>query len=411
MWAASDQVPLLRMSTPRRFPLWLSASSRPGIGVFAVLFFIEAMARASILSVVPLQAYELFKDKQAVSFLYTLVAVFGLVTSLFLPLLIRAFTRKWVYTFGAVSLLTCFLFLYSYTIAGQVAGMMARTFATACLNVTISLYIMDFIRKEDLVRNDAVRLSLSTVSWTLAPYIGVWLYVHYGHAATYLWASAWAVLLIAVFWFYRMSSQEAIAPARTQPSNLLMNVPRFIRQPRLRLAWLIAFTRSAFWTTVFIYGPILMVATGQGATASGILVAALNVSLVTAYPWGRLGERRGIRPVTTLCFLLMGISLLATGAAGEAWPIVAGGILFVGSIFASGLDAVAAVPFYRAVKPRERPQMTSVYRTFLDIGELLPNMIYGVLLGFFGLGAVFVALGIFSLIISVVAWRYIPKSM
>jgi MFS family permease len=208
-----------------------------------------------------------------------------------------------------------------------------------------------------------------------------------------------------------MSSQEAIAPARTQPSNLLMNVPRFIRQPRLRLAWLIAFTRSAFWTTVFIYGPILMVATGQGATASGILVAALNVSLVTAYPWGRLGERRGIRPVTTLCFLLMGISLLATGAAGEAWPIVAGGILFVGSIFASGLDAVAAVPFYRAVKPRERPQMTSVYRTFLDIGELLPNMIYGVLLGFFGLGAVFVALGIFSLIISVVAWRYIPKSM
>jgi MFS family permease len=208
-----------------------------------------------------------------------------------------------------------------------------------------------------------------------------------------------------------MSNHEAISPAKTQPSNLLMNVPRFIGQPRLRLAWLIAFTRSAFWTTVFIYGPILMVSTGQSATTSGLLVAALNVSLVTAYPWGRLGERWGVRPVTALCFLLMGASLIATGAAGEAWPLVAGGILIVGSIFASGLDALAAVPFYRAVRPRERPQMTSVYRTFLDIGELLPNLIYGVLLGFFGLGSVFVALGIFALIVCVASWRYVPKSM
>lgn len=399
------------MSTLRRFPLWLSASKRPGIGVFAVLFFIEAMARASILSVVPLQAYDLFKDKQTLSFLYTGVAVFGLLMSLLLPILIRAITRKWVYTLGAATLIACFLLLYSYTIAGQVAGMMARTFGTACLNIAISLYIMDFIRKEDFVRNDAVRLSLSTISWTFGPYIGIWLYEHYGPGATYLWASSWAALLIVVFWIYRMSDHAAIAPARTLPSGPLKNVPRFLRQPRLRLAWLIAFTRSSFWTTVFIYGPILLVSSGLAVIAGGLLAAALNLTLVTAYPWGRLGERWGVRPIIALCFLLMGVSLLASGAAGETWPIVAAVLLVVGSIFASGLDALAAVPFYRAVKPRERPQMTSVYRTFLDIGELLPTLIYGVLLGFFGLGSVFVALGIFSLAVSAVAWRYIPKSM
>jgi MFS family permease len=399
------------MSTLRRFPLWLSASNRPGIGVFAILFFIEAMARASILSVVPLQAYALFKDNQTVSFLYTSVAVFGLLVSLLLPVLIRAITRKWVYTLGASSLIACFLFLWSYTQEGQVAGMMARTFATACLNIAISLYIMDFIRKEDLVRNDAVRLSLSTISWTFAPYIGIWLYEHYGPGATYLWASFWAALLVVVFWYYRMSDHAAISPAKSVPSNVLDSIPRFLSQPRLRLAWLIAFTRSAFWTTVFIYAPLLMVTTGQSATTSGIVVAGLNIVLATCYPWGRLGERIGIRPVSTLCFVLMGVSLLAAGAAGEAWPLVAAGLLVFGSIFASGLDAVAAVPFYRAVRPRERPQMTSVYRTFLDIGELLPTMIYGLLLGFFGLGSVFVALGIFSLLVSLAAWCYIPKSM
>lgn len=399
------------MSTLRRFPLWLSASNRPGIGVFAILFFIEAMARASILSVVPLQAYALFQDKQTVSFLYTSVAVFGLCVSLILPLLIRAITRKWVYTLGASSLVACFLFLWSYTEVGQVAGMMCRTFATACLNTAISLYIMDFIRKEDLVRNDAVRLSLSTISWTFAPYIGIWLYEHEGPGATFLWAGSWAVLLAIVFWYYRMSDHIAISPAKSVPSSPLSAIPRFVSQPRLRLAWLIAFTRSAFWTTAFIYAPLLMVTTGQSGTTSGIVIAGLNIVLATCYPWGRLGERIGIRPVSTICFVLMGFCLLAAGAAGEVWPLIAAGLLVVGAIFAAGLDAVAAVPFYRAVKPRERPQMTSVYRTFLDIGELLPTMIYGVLLGFFGLGSVFVALGIFSLIVSMVAWRYVPKGM
>ena len=39
--------------------------------------------------------------------------------------------------------------------------------------------------------------------------------------------------------------------------------------------------------------------------------------------------------------------------------------------------------------------MTAVYRTNLDLSELLPPFIYAIILGFAGLGAVFVALGIF----------------
>ena len=55
---------------------------------------------------------------------------------------------------------------------------------------------------------------------------------------------------------------------------------RFAAQPRLRLAWAIAFARSAFWTTFFIYVPILMVEGGLGATAGGLAVAAGNLMLL-----------------------------------------------------------------------------------------------------------------------------------
>ena len=66
------------------------------------------------------------------------------------------------------------------------------------------------------------------------------------------------------------------APARREP---LAAIRRFAAQPRLRLAWAIAFARSAFWVTFFIYMPILMVEGGLSAAAGGLAVAAGNLML------------------------------------------------------------------------------------------------------------------------------------
>ena len=40
-----------------RHPIWLEAVARPGIGAFALLFTIESFARATLATVIPLQAY------------------------------------------------------------------------------------------------------------------------------------------------------------------------------------------------------------------------------------------------------------------------------------------------------------------------------------------------------------------
>ena len=42
--------------------------------------------------------------------------------------------------------------------------------------------------------------------------------------------------------------------------------------------------------------------------------------------------------------------------------------------------------------------MTAVYRTYLDLSDLLPPLFYSIVLAFFGLGAVFATLGIFCLV-------------
>jgi hypothetical protein len=55
--------------------------------------------------------------------------------------------------------------------------------------------------------------------------------------------------------------------------------------------------------------------------------------------------------------------------------------------------------------------MTAVYRTNLDLSDLLPPFFYSLILAYTGLGGVFVALGIFSALCGYVSWRHLPRSM
>lgn len=212
-------------------------------------------------------------------------------------------------------------------------------------------------------------------------------------------------------WYFRLSDNQLIRPGKTRATNPIASVGRFVKQPRLRLAWVIAFGRSCFWTTFFVYGPILMVATGQGKLAGGLLVSAGNALLFSALIWGWAGKRFGARNTMATCFFAMTAALFAAGFAGEALPLVTAAFLLVCAFFCIGLDALGSTAFMRAVRAFERPQMTAVYRTYLDLSELLPPLVYSVVLAFFGLGSVFATLGVFCCICGLFTWRYLPKSM
>ncbi len=394
-----------------RHPLWLPAAPLPGVWVFSLLFTIETIARASLATVVPLQAYDILQNEQTLSFLYTAVAIATLTTSFFIPVLIRRFTRRWTYTIGVGALIAGALALWSYTLAGQAAGMFLRVFGTACLNIVLNLYIMEVIAKKDYVKNDSMRLAFSTIGWTVAPYLGVWLYTRYGLGAAYGWAIAWALILAAVFWYLRMAEGNPIRGGTIRPPHPVANVARFWRQPRLRLAWTIAFARSCFWMSFFVYTPILMVASGKTAEAGALVISAGNAVLVLTLLWRRVAERNGIRRAIVISFLATAAMLAGAWAAGLSHGWVAAGFLLGACAAVTGLDAIGAVPFYRAVHTAERPEMTAVYRTYADASELVPPLIYGVLLTWFELPVVFAALAAVQLGAAWASWRYLHRRL
>lgn len=399
------------MSTNARRPIWLPAARPPGAWAFAILYSFESISRASIASIVPIQAYDILRNEQRVSLLFFAVGVAGITATLFAPPLFRHIPRRFVYTGGALCLMAACAALATNTLSGQALGMFLRVFGASTLSIVLNLYIMEYIPKQRLVRSESLRLSLSTLSWTLGPAFGVWLYVHFGTIAPYLWSAVAVAVLITIFWYFRLYSNMAISPGRLKPANPVANIRRFVAQPRLRLAWLIAFGRSCYWSTFFIYAPILMVATGEGKLAGGIVVSLGNALLMAAVLWGRLGSRIGVRPVVVLAFAAAAASAFFAGLCGEAHPWAAAILLLAGTIFAVALDAVGSTPFLRSVHVYERPQMTAVYRTYLDMSELLPPLVYAAILGFAGLGAVFVALSVFCLVCAWLSWRHLPRTM
>lgn len=390
----------------------LPLPQKAGAATFATIFVIESFTRSLNVTVVSLQAHDILGSSQKVSVLATSVSFILLLSTLLLPLVLGRLRRRWAYSLGALLMLTASLALASHTLVGQAVGMFLRNGGAAIFHIVLSLYILDNIRRQDLARVEPLRLSMSAVSWTVGPGLGVWLYVNYGPWGTQVAVIASLAVLMAVFWYLRISDSGASLPSGTlQPFNPLANVRRFISQPRLVLAWFVAFGRSCFWATFMIYGPLLIVESGLGKGMSGLVVSASQALLLAAYWSGSLARRYGVRKVLAGSFCFASMGSLGAGLAGTHAPYVAIVLLLAGALAGSALDGVGGIPFLRAVRPHERQRMTAVYRTSIEFSDLIPSFIFAFALLWFEIGMVFVILGLWLGALGLLTWRYLPRSL
>ena len=385
---------------------------KAGAYTFAAIFAVESLARSLNSTVVSLQAYDILGSSQKVSMLSTSMSLIVLVTTLLLPHVLGRLRRRWAYTLGALLLMLASFALAAHVLAGQAAGMWLRNTGAAVMNITLALYILDHIKRSELAHAEPLRLSLSTFSWMTGPALGVWLYVNFGPWGPQLAVAATLGVLLVLFWYLRLHDHSGVMPqGNLQGFNPLANVRRFAMQPRLRLAWLIAFGRSCFWTTLFIYGPLLIIESGLGKNVSGLMISASQALLLSAWLSGRIARVHGVRSVIAGAFGLTCVASVSAGLAGTHAPHAAIAFLLVGSIAASALDGVGGIPFLRAVRHHERQRMTAVYRTYIDFSELIPSFVFAFALLWLPIGTVFIILGVSLAAIGVVAWRYLPSSL
>ncbi|NMD08306.1 MAG: MFS transporter [Phyllobacteriaceae bacterium] len=384
---------------------------RAGALTFSILFTMESLVRSLNAGVISVQAYELLGSSRNVSIIMTMSALAVLVTTLMLPFLLRRMRRRWTYTIGIAVSIGAALFLASHTVAGQALGTYLRSAGASVMNVTLSLYILDHIHKSDYARVEPMRLTFSTISWTIGPSLGLWLYANHGPVAAQLAVLVAGLSLLTFFWIIRLADPAALPSGTLQPFNPLKNVGRFMAQPRLRLAWSIACARSVYWSALFIYGPIMLIESGMSKSQSGYVISASQLILPLALVSGLVARRVGVRKVIASAFALICVSSVLAGLFGSNVPIVSSIFLLIGAMGATALDGVGAIPYMRAVRPRERREMTSVYRTFIEVSDLLPGIIFAFVLTIFPTQAVYVLVGGLALAMAFITWKHLPKSL
>ncbi|MGE0118388.1 MAG: MFS transporter [Dongiaceae bacterium] len=399
---------------------WTRAFVRPGAVVFASLFALDSMARATLSTVIPLQAYAVLGSERDVSLLFFAVGWVGIAATLFIPVLVRRFRPRWVYTMAAALLVLAPLLLALASFAGFVAGMFLRAYAAACLLNLLNLYIMAYIRKRDLSRSEPLRTLFSAVAWSIGPMLGPYLYEEFSPNWAFGLSAACAVLHLAYFWWLRLEYGPALAPGQPVNTNPFPHIRRYAAQPRLVLAWLLNFGRETWWVAFFVYTPIQMkellpggVTIGgtvlPGGFIGGFVVSCGTVLLFASHAMGWIARLAGLRRHMMVCFLLGAVATAAATVATDSPGWLAAALL-AGAVGAVGLDAVCVVPYLRAVRARERPEMTMVFSLYRDFAGLAPMALFALLLTFFEMPAVYAAVALGMAVCALLA-HWLPRSM
>lgn len=379
----------------------------PGALVFALLYTLHSLAQATTITIIPLEALRILGSARDASILFFAVSTGTFLARFAIPMLIRRLRQRRVFVGGYLLVAAAPLVMASGFLPGLVVGMLLRVFGGACCGVNLNLYIMRYVRKEDLTRVEPFRLGLSAFAWAGGPTLGVLLFERVDPLAAFGAACAFGLLALAFFLWLRLADDPGDAGGVS--SNPLRFIVRFFRQMRLVQAWLIGVGRQFWWNLFMVYGPVYLVTSGADSETAAYIVSAGMIAMSAAFAFGWVARRVGVRNVITGGFLGGAVATLAIVPLGHAWMWGAV-FLLIGAVAVTACDSVGNILFYRMVRKRERPEMTMVYLTFGDTGNLLSTAIYSVLLSHFDMWIVFAVTGTMLIGATTLA-RQIPRGL
>lgn len=364
----------------RILPDWPRKAPAPGVRTFALLGGLEAGVRAMLTSVMPLEMYAAFRDADTVSGLYFLIGFVSLAGGLMVPWVTSWLPRRWTYSLGIA------LYLSGHALAVLGGPLMAVAVACTALGtvtcfVCLSAYVLDYVAKAEMGRNESLRMFYSGLAWTVGPVLGVTT-LGIWRPLPFLIAAGLAMALLVTFWVLRLGNGKVIARARAPAVNPVAYLGRFFAQPRLIAGWTFAVIRSAGWWVFVVYLPIYAVEAGLDKRVGGLALSVSSALLFATPLMLRWMQARSVRRAVQAGFAGAALCFVAgTGVAliGQPWGVVA--VLLAGTTFLLLLDVAGGLPFLLAVKPSERTEMAAVYSSFRDVsGIFTPGLAWAVLL-------------------------------
>ena len=346
---------------------------------FARLNALEGIARSLLVGVIPLLVLESLGSKELVTRAYLLGSLLTLAITLNFASLERWLHRRWVVTLGfGLTLLAVLILLFTKGMIVAVAVGLQQASASL-FSVCLSLYIMDYIGRQELIYTETRRMLYTGVVWLVGPTLGLWLWDNITPWSPFLLSLAGATGMLTYFWYLRLAPRGAIDAARSRSPNIFRIIPRYFEQRSLRIAYWITLSRSIFWVTIFVYGPIYVIEAELPTWIAGGLLSLASALLLASPLIRRCAGILGTRNVIVAALALTGASMLMLYLIGPPRPL--GLVFWLGaSLGGVTLDVLGNIPFMRTVKPRERTEMTMIFSTWREGSQLLTPLLVSMVL-------------------------------
>ena len=392
----------------RRPAALLVVSGRAGES-FARLNALEGIARSLLMGVIPLLALEVLGSKEMVTRAYLLASILTLTITLNFAALERLLQRRWVVTLGVACTMIAMTILLLGDGPIMALGIGLQQAAGSLFSVCLSLYIMDYIGKRELIYTETRRMLYAGIVWMVGPTLGLWLWENAASWAPFALTVFASVGMLSYFWYLRLGHGKGIQKARSRPANVFKIIPRYFKQRPLRIAYWITMSRSMFWVTLFIYGPIYVIEARLPTWVAGGLLSLASGLLLISPLIRRFAGRVGTRLTIIYALVLIGSSMLMLYFIGEPKLI---GLVFWVSAALGGvtLDVLGNIPFMRMVKPRERIEMTMIFSTWREGSQLLTPLMASLVLLFAPFEIFYVLLALFLFGAAIKA-SYLPRRL
>ena len=392
----------------RRPAALLVVSGRAGES-FARLNALEGIGRSLLMGVIPLLALEVLGSKEMVTRAYLLASILTLTITLNFAALERLLQRRWVVTLGVACTMIAMTILLLGDGPIMALGIGLQQAAASLFSVCLSLYIMDYIGKRELIYTETRRMLYAGIVWMVGPTLGLWLWENAASWAPFALTVFASVGMLSYFWYLRLGHGKGIQKARSRPANVFKIIPRYFKQRPLRIAYWITMSRSMFWVTLFIYGPIYVIEARLPTWVAGGLLSLASALLLISPLIRRFAGRVGTRLTIIYALVLIGSSMLMLYFIGE--PKLIGLVFWVSTAFGGvTLDVLGNIPFMRMVKPRERIEMTMIFSTWREGSQLLTPLLASLVLLFAPFEIFYVLLALFLFGAAIKA-SYLPRRL
>ena len=374
----------------------------------ALLYVPASFLRGMMIALMPLLALEILGTAQKVSVLYTVVGAGGISIALLLPRLVPRIGSRGVFALGGAAGVASMCLLPFGNAYVFLAGMLLHVFAVASFEMALILFLMGELKRDEYKFFESYRVLGASSGFVVGPILAIFLRDRVWAEAPFVLTALFVLVAVVYARSLGLGDTKRTGPT-TSTANPIAYLRRFFSQPRLLLAWSLSLTRYGWWMAFYIYVPIYVTSSGLDALVAGAMVSVAMLSSWMAPLWAMLGRRYGLRTLYITGFVGCGILSLVAYAVSDR-PVACAVTLLLAALFSNLPDGASHIPFYRATRVRERAEMSGVYVTHRDTGQLFPPAVFSLLLKVFPLPVVFVVTGGMMLVAGYFC-RHLPRRM